>query len=137
MSELAILGIGLIVLVALFLTGLPVYLCFILLVGSSVIAIFGDAGRADRHGDVPEARELALDLAERWRSAHGNDEAIGNVEASPQELGEGGRLPTAERGVGRLAEGKECRGPRDGLKRCCHGLSFAVLDFREDLPRLV
>jgi len=44
MSELAILGIGLIVLVALFLTGLPVYLCFILLVGSSVIAIFGDAG---------------------------------------------------------------------------------------------
>ena len=44
MSELAILGIGLLVLVALFLSGLPVYLCFILLVGSSVIAIFGDAG---------------------------------------------------------------------------------------------
>ncbi|MPZ57139.1 MAG: TRAP transporter large permease subunit [Rhizobiales bacterium] len=44
MSELAILGIGLLVLVALFLSGLPVYLCFILLVGSSVIVIFGDAG---------------------------------------------------------------------------------------------
>jgi tripartite ATP-independent transporter DctM subunit len=44
MNELAILGIGLVVLVLLFLSGLPVYLCFILLVGSSVIAIFGDAG---------------------------------------------------------------------------------------------
>lgn len=44
MSELAILGIGLVVLVLLFLSGLPVYLCFILLVGSSVIAIFGDTG---------------------------------------------------------------------------------------------
>jgi tripartite ATP-independent transporter DctM subunit len=44
MSELTILVVGLAVLVALFLSGLPVYLCFILLVGSSVIVIFGDAG---------------------------------------------------------------------------------------------
>jgi tripartite ATP-independent transporter DctM subunit len=44
MNELTILAIGLIVLVLLFLSGLPVYLCFILLVGSSVIVIFGDAG---------------------------------------------------------------------------------------------
>lgn len=44
MSELAILAAGLVVLVFLFLTGLPVYLCFILLVGLSVIVIFGEAG---------------------------------------------------------------------------------------------
>ena len=44
MSELGILVASLVVLVALFLTGLPVYLCFILLVGSSVIVIFGEAG---------------------------------------------------------------------------------------------
>jgi tripartite ATP-independent transporter DctM subunit len=44
MSELALLSVGLAVLVGLFLTGLPIYLCFILLVGSSVIAIFGTSG---------------------------------------------------------------------------------------------
>lgn len=44
MSTTLLLAIGLVVLVALFLTGLPVYLCFILIVGGSVIAIFGSAG---------------------------------------------------------------------------------------------
>ncbi len=44
MTTILYLALGLGVLVALFLTGLPVYLCFILLVGGSVIAIFGQAG---------------------------------------------------------------------------------------------
>jgi tripartite ATP-independent transporter DctM subunit len=44
MSTTLLLALGLVVLVALFLTGLPVYLCFILIVGGSVIAIFGSAG---------------------------------------------------------------------------------------------
>jgi tripartite ATP-independent transporter DctM subunit len=44
MSTLTILAGGLVLLVALFLSGLPVYLCFILLIGSSVIVIFGQAG---------------------------------------------------------------------------------------------
>jgi tripartite ATP-independent transporter DctM subunit len=43
-STLLLLVLGLGVLVALFLTGLPVYLCFILLVGGSIVAIFGQAG---------------------------------------------------------------------------------------------
>lgn len=44
MSTLTILAGGLVVLVALFLTGLPVYLCFILLIGASVIVLFGESG---------------------------------------------------------------------------------------------
>lgn len=44
MSTLALLSLGLVALVALFLTGLPVYLCFILLIGASVLVLFGEAG---------------------------------------------------------------------------------------------
>jgi tripartite ATP-independent transporter DctM subunit len=44
MSTLAVLSLGLVALVALFLTGLPVYLCFILLIGASVVVLFGEAG---------------------------------------------------------------------------------------------
>lgn len=44
MSTTVILAIGLLVLIALFMTGLPVYLCFILIVGGAVIALFGQAG---------------------------------------------------------------------------------------------
>ncbi|MGE0734994.1 MAG: TRAP transporter large permease subunit [Alphaproteobacteria bacterium] len=44
MSTMAALAIGLVVLIALFLTGLPVYLSFILIVGGSVMLLFGSAG---------------------------------------------------------------------------------------------
>jgi tripartite ATP-independent transporter DctM subunit len=43
-GTLTVLAGGLVVLVALFLTGLPVYLCFVMLIGASVIVIFGEAG---------------------------------------------------------------------------------------------
>ena len=44
MNPLTILALGLAVKISLFLSGLAVYLCFILLIGGAIIFLFGPAG---------------------------------------------------------------------------------------------